>query len=96
LHRQDRDVDIAGNSIRGVKIVVQGNDRVAESLAKVIDYANHAQWYAADPKTREHMQDVLARQERTGGADRFRRCLYGGHSGLAATRLTQRRLNSLL
>lgn len=58
--RQDRDVEIAGNSLRGVEIVIQGDDRVAELLAKMIDYANHAQWYAADPKTREHVQDVLA------------------------------------
>jgi hypothetical protein len=48
---------------------------VAESLAKVIDYANHAQWYAADPKTREYVQDVLATQGGTGGAHRFRKYL---------------------
>jgi hypothetical protein len=62
----------------------------------MIDYANHAQWYAADPKTREYVQDMLATQEGTGGADRFRNYLYGGHSGLAAMRLTQCLINSLL
>jgi hypothetical protein len=69
---------------------------MAESLAKMIDYANHAQWYAADPKTREYVQGVLATQGGTGGADRFGNYVYGGHSGLAATRLTQRLINSLL
>ena len=38
----------------------------------MIDYANHAQWYAADPKTREYVQHMLAAQGGTGGADRFR------------------------
>ena len=88
--RQDRDVEIAGNTFRGVEIVVQGDDCVTESLAKMIDYANHAQWYAADPKTWEYVQDVLATQGGTGGADRFRKYLYGGHSSLAAMRLSQR------
>jgi hypothetical protein len=94
MGRQDRDIEIAGNSLRGFEIVVQGNDCVAESLAKVIDYANHAQWYAADPETREHVQDVLATQGGTGGVDRFRKYLYGGHSSLAAMRLSQRLIKS--
>jgi len=92
---QHRDVEIAVNSICGVEIVVQGDDRVAESLAKMIDYANHAQWYAADPKTREYVQDVLAAQGGSGGADRFRRYLYGGNPGLATKRLGQCLINSL-
>jgi hypothetical protein len=95
-YRQDRDVKIAGNSFRGIEIVVQGNHRMAESLAKMIDYANHAQWYAADPETREHMQDALATTRGTGGADHFRGYLYGGHSGLAAMRRTRRPINSPL
>jgi hypothetical protein len=33
---------------------------VAEPLAKMVDYANHAKWHAADPKTRENMEDMLA------------------------------------
>jgi hypothetical protein len=94
--RQDREVEIAGNTVRGVEIVVQGDDRVTESLAKMIDYANHAQWYAADPKTREYVQDVLTMQGGTGGADRFRNYLYGGNWGLAAMRFGQRLRNSLL
>jgi hypothetical protein len=69
---------------------------VAESLAKVINYANHAQWNAADPKTREYVQGVLATQGGTGGADRFRKYLYGGNSGLTTMRLGQRLINSLL
>lgn len=85
--RQDREVEIAGNSLSGIEIVVQGDDRMAELLAKMIDYANHAQGYAADPKTREYVQDVLATQGGTGDPDRFRKYLYGGHSGLAAMRL---------
>jgi hypothetical protein len=94
--RQDRDIEIAGNSLRGVEIVVQGDDRVAETLAKMIDYANHAQWYTADPETREYVQDVLATQGGTGDADRFRRYLYGGNSGLATMRREQCLINSLL
>ena len=94
--RQDRDIEIAGNSLRGVEIVVQGDDRVAESLAKMINYANHAQWYAADPKTREYVQDVLATQGGTGDADRIRTYLYGGNSGLATMRRGQCLINSLL
>jgi hypothetical protein len=70
--RQDRDVELAGNSLSGVEIVVQGDDRVAELLAKMIYYADHAQRHAANPKTREYVQDVLATQGETGGADRFR------------------------
>ena len=61
-----------GNSSRRFEIVVQGDDRVPELLAKTIDYANHTQWYAADPKTREYVQHMLAAQGGTGGADRFR------------------------
>jgi hypothetical protein len=61
----------------------------------MIDYANHAQWYAADPKTREYVQDVLAKQGGTGGADRFRKYLYGGNSGLTTMRLGQPLKNSL-
>src|SRR5260370_39909224 len=52
-YRQDRHVEIAGNSLRGVEIVVQGDDRVAELLSKMIDSSNHAQWYTAHPKNRE-------------------------------------------
>jgi hypothetical protein len=62
----------------------------------MIDYANHAQWYAADPKTREYVQDVLTMQRGTGGADRFRNYLYGGNWGLAAMRFGQRLRKSLL
>jgi hypothetical protein len=42
------------------------------------------------------VQDVLATQGGTRGADRFGNYVYGGHSGLAATRLTKRLINSLL
>jgi hypothetical protein len=94
--RQDRDIEIAGNSLRRIEIIVQRDDRVAESLAKMIDYANHAQWYAADPETREYVQDVFAPQGGTGGADRFRKRCYGGHSGLAAVRLAKQQKISLL
>jgi hypothetical protein len=55
----------------------------------MIDYADHAQWYAADPKAREHVQDVLATQGGAGGADRFRSYLYLGHPSFAAMRLTR-------
>jgi hypothetical protein len=88
--RQDCDIEIIGNSFRGFEIVVQGDDRVAELLAKMVNYANHTQRYAADPKTREYVQDALATQGGTGGADRFGNDVYGRHSGLAATRLTKR------
>jgi hypothetical protein len=94
--RQDRDIEIAGNSLRRIEIIVQRDDRVAESLAKMIDYANHAQWYAADPKTREYVQDVFAPQGGTSGPDRFRKICYGGHSGLAAVRLAKQQKISLL
>jgi hypothetical protein len=94
--RQDREVEIAGNSLSGIEIVVQGDDRVAELLAKMIDYANHAQGYAADPKTREYVQDVLATQGGTRDPDRFRKYLYGRNSGLTTMRLGQRLINSLL
>jgi hypothetical protein len=94
--RQDREVEIAGNSLCGVEIIVQGDDCVAEALAKMVYYANHTQWYATDPKTREYMQDVLATQGGMGGARRFRKYLYSGHSSLAAMRLTQRPINLLV
>jgi hypothetical protein len=79
--RQDRDVKTAGNALSGIEIVVQGDDRVAELLAEMIDYANHAQWYAADPETRKYVQDVLATHGEAGGADRFRKYLYARKSG---------------
>ena len=94
--RQDREVEIAGNSLGGVEIVVQGDDRVTESLAKMIDYANHAQWHTADPKARKYVQHVLAKQGGTGGADHFRKLSFQRTFGLAAMRLTQRLINSLL
>jgi hypothetical protein len=62
----------------------------------MVDYANHAQWHAADPKTREYVQDVLATRGGTGGADRFRKYVYSGHSSLAAMRLSHRLINPLL
>lgn len=83
-HRQHRGIEIARNPRRSVEVVVQGDDGVAELLAKMINYANHTQWHAADPKTREDVQDVLAKQGRTGGADRFRNYLNGGNSRLVA------------
>jgi hypothetical protein len=94
--RQHSEVEIAGNTVRGVEIVVQGDDRVTESLANMIDYANHTQWYTADPKTREYVQDVLPTQGGTGGTDCVRNYLYGGNWGLAAMRFGQRPRNSLL
>ena len=69
---RDRHIEIAGDSRRRFEIVVQGDYRVPELLAKMIDYANHAQRYAADPKTREYVQHMLAAQGGTGGADRVR------------------------
>jgi hypothetical protein len=87
-HRHQLHVEIAGKPYRSVEIVVQGDDRVAESLAKMIYYANHAQRYAADPKAREDVKDVLARQGVDGGAERFGKCLCGRHLGLAAIRLS--------
>ena len=74
LHRQQLHVDIAGDTGRGFKIVVQSNDRMSESLAKVIDYANHAKRHTADPKARENVQNVLARRGGNGGANRFEGC----------------------
>jgi hypothetical protein len=94
--RQHREVEVAGNSLSGIEIVVQGDDRMAELLPKMINYANHAQRNAADPKTREYVQDVLATQGRTGDPDRFPKYLYGRNSGFTTMRLGQRLINSLL
>jgi hypothetical protein len=58
--RQHRKVETVGYPRRSLEVVVQGDDRVTESFTKMIYYANHAQWYAANPEAREDVQDVLA------------------------------------
>src|SRR5260370_20793180 len=50
-YRQDRHVEIAGNSLRGVEIIVQADDRVAALLAQLTDYPNPAQSSATTPPT---------------------------------------------
>jgi hypothetical protein len=70
-YRQQHNVKIAGDARRGFEIIVQGNDGVAEPLAKTVDYANHAKRYTADPKAREDVEDVLAGRGGIGDADRF-------------------------
>jgi hypothetical protein len=52
---------------------------VPEPLAKVVDYANHAQWHATDPKARKDMEDMLAGRWAKGRIDR-RGNLVRGHS----------------
>src|SRR4029077_7079234 len=79
-HRHDRDIQITIDARRRLEVVVQGDDCVAEALAKMIYFANQRKGYAADSKAREDVQNVLARRGGTGRADHFRNWLDGGHS----------------
>ena len=63
-HRREHQVEITDEAARGFEIVVERDYRVTEAIAKMIDYANHAKRHAADPETREDMENVLAHQGR--------------------------------
>lgn len=43
---------------------------MAELLAKMVDYANHAQRHTTDAKARENVQGVLAIQGGSSGVNR--------------------------
>ncbi len=68
---RQRNVEISVEPGRGCKIIIQRDHGVAESLAKMVDYANHAKWYAADPEAREDVENVLAQKGGGAGADAF-------------------------
>jgi len=66
---------------------------VAELLAEMIDYANHTQRHAADPKAREYVQRVLAAQRGISGGGHFRNWFDSAHSSLVAMRRIQVRVS---
>ena len=60
------------NFRRSFEVAVQSDHGMPEPAAKVIYYAHHAQGHSANPKAREHVEDVPGSRRRRRGPGGYR------------------------
>src|SRR5438132_1517524 len=57
LRCRQHHVDVTGETVGGRVIIVERDNCVVEMLAEMVDYAHHAKRHAADPETRENVEN---------------------------------------